>query len=156
MKSLWLKLGVLVFWLSWPALWLYLRFTTRTRLLLVSQGKILVVRGWMSAGKWQLPGGGLHAGENPEDGVRREVKEETGLDLKGVPLRILSREMYRGNGLRFTCQYYAAQLEHTEKPRIKGLEIADATWIDVKKVSADTCGQDVMRAMQLVDVHKKF
>ena len=31
---------------------------------------------------WGLPGGGLEYGENPEDGVRREVREETGLDVQ--------------------------------------------------------------------------
>jgi ADP-ribose pyrophosphatase YjhB (NUDIX family) len=31
---------------------------------------------------WGLPGGGLEYGENPEDGVRREVREETGLGVQ--------------------------------------------------------------------------
>ena len=31
---------------------------------------------------WGLPGGGLEFGENPEDGVRREVREETGLEVR--------------------------------------------------------------------------
>lgn len=31
---------------------------------------------------WGLPGGGLEYEENPEDGVRREVQEETGLDVQ--------------------------------------------------------------------------
>lgn len=31
---------------------------------------------------WGVPGGGLEYREGPEDGVRREVKEETGLDVK--------------------------------------------------------------------------
>ena len=30
---------------------------------------------------WNLPGGALEAGESPWDGVVREVKEETGLDV---------------------------------------------------------------------------
>jgi ADP-ribose pyrophosphatase YjhB (NUDIX family) len=31
---------------------------------------------------WGLPGGGLERGERPEDGVRREVREETGLEVR--------------------------------------------------------------------------
>ncbi len=31
---------------------------------------------------WLLPGGGLEPGESPEDCVRREMKEETGLDVR--------------------------------------------------------------------------
>lgn len=31
---------------------------------------------------WGLPGGGLEHRENPEDGVRREVREETGLEVR--------------------------------------------------------------------------
>lgn len=32
-----------------------------------------------AAGHWTLPGGGLRWGERPEDGVLRELEEETGL-----------------------------------------------------------------------------
>lgn len=33
---------------------------------------------------WTLPGGGIEAGEGPEDAVRREVAEEVGLRALGV------------------------------------------------------------------------
>ena len=33
---------------------------------------------------WVLPGGGLDPGETPEEGVIREVEEETGLQVKIV------------------------------------------------------------------------
>jgi len=36
----------------------------------------------MNPGCWTLPGGGLDFGEDPEDAVIREFKEETGLIVK--------------------------------------------------------------------------
>ena len=38
-----------------------------------------------AAGHWEIPGGGVRADETPEEAVRREVLEETGLDLEGIP-----------------------------------------------------------------------
>lgn len=37
-------------------------------------------------GEWSLPGGALELGERLEDGVRREVNEETGLDVEPVEI----------------------------------------------------------------------
>ena len=44
--------------------------------------QILLVRispGYTAVGQWTLPGGGLNFGEDPADGARRELEEETGL-----------------------------------------------------------------------------
>jgi 8-oxo-dGTP diphosphatase len=38
-------------------------------------------KGW-----WDIPGGFLEAGEHPEEGVRRELREETGLEIEVVSL----------------------------------------------------------------------
>ena len=38
------------------------------------------------AGEWDLPGGHTHVNEELEDGLAREVKEETGLDIKSADL----------------------------------------------------------------------
>jgi 8-oxo-dGTP diphosphatase len=38
----------------------------------------LISDGYPGAGRWHLPGGGTHFGEQPVDGLRRELAEETG------------------------------------------------------------------------------
>ena len=46
-------------------------------------GALLLLRskGQKFPGKWDLPGGHIHVGEDPKDGLIREVHEETGITL---------------------------------------------------------------------------
>ena len=46
-------------------------------------GALLLLRstGQKFPGKWDLPGGHIHMGEDPKDGLIREVNEETGITL---------------------------------------------------------------------------
>ena len=58
-------------------------------------GKVLLApRGEIKdyVGLWETPGGALEVGEQPEEAVRREVEEETGLNVESVRLvKSLSR-----------------------------------------------------------------
>lgn len=53
----------------------------RDRILMAQRGKEPL------KGYWSLPGGALEIGELLADGIRREVREETGLEIR--PLRVL-------------------------------------------------------------------
>lgn len=52
------------------------------------EGKILILQrpegDYSRSLGWDLPGGGLNNAENPIDGITREIKEETNLDVKDV------------------------------------------------------------------------
>ena len=49
-------------------------------------GRVLLVKqiGGPYAGAWLLPGGGVDEGESIEEGLRREMREETGCELFGL------------------------------------------------------------------------
>lgn len=53
----------------------------------MGEGRLLVVRQVLrERSHWNLPGGKLELGERLEDCVRREMREETGLDVAVGPL----------------------------------------------------------------------
>ncbi|MFH1030610.1 MAG: NUDIX hydrolase [bacterium] len=60
---------------------------------------------------WALTGGGLEKGETPWEGVVREVKEETGLDVKVVRLVDVSSKPHEDNiGFTFLCKASSGQV----------------------------------------------
>jgi ADP-ribose pyrophosphatase YjhB (NUDIX family) len=62
------------------------------------QGRLLMGRRGADPGRgrWDLPGGFLEEGEHPLDGLRREVHEETGLDIEPGELFGIWMEPYEG------------------------------------------------------------
>jgi len=48
------------------------------------EGKIFLMRSRKWRGKYVIPGGHIELGEKIEDALRREIKEETGLDIYDI------------------------------------------------------------------------
>jgi ADP-ribose pyrophosphatase YjhB (NUDIX family) len=67
-------------------------------------GRVLVVQR-RDNGRWEAPGGVLELGETFEEGVRREVAEETGVDVAVDRLAGVYKNMTRGVvSLVFRCR----------------------------------------------------
>ena len=54
----------------------------------VERGRVLLVRRGRAPllGEWSIPGGALKVGETLQDGLRRELREETGLEVTPLEL----------------------------------------------------------------------
>jgi 8-oxo-dGTP diphosphatase len=48
-------------------------------------------------GRWDIPGGFLEEGEHPLDGIRRELREETGLEVEPVDFLGVWMDRYGGD-----------------------------------------------------------
>jgi 8-oxo-dGTP diphosphatase len=81
------------------------------------------------ASGWGLPGGFINAGEQPDDAVRREIREETGLELRNVRL-LRVRTLRRHIEIIFAAQAAG-------EPRVMSREIIELGWFTVDNMPPD-------------------
>lgn len=82
--------------------------------LIVKDGCILLNRCRHTDGRvyYDLPGGGQHQYESVEDAVLREVREETGIDIRILRFAALAEEIYTDEGLRQKYPDYSHRMMH--------------------------------------------
>lgn len=144
------RLGIGVFWVTFLGIWLILIKSKRTRIAVKHKQELLVVRPWLGNGKWSLPGGGRHPGENPKEAVLRELHEETGVQLAEHVVTHLSHQRYRQNGLRFWYDLFTAQIDHKVDILLKKREISAAEWVEYTKLTPRNANDDVIAAVKTV------
>jgi ADP-ribose pyrophosphatase YjhB (NUDIX family) len=101
--------------------------------------KIVVVKreNEPAKGKWSIPGGLLELGERVYDGVKREVMEETGLDVKiDRLLDVIDNIVYDDEGK--ICYHYVL-IDYLCSPSpgdLKaGTDVKEAQWIKLKDIN---------------------
>lgn len=149
MNKVWHKVGVAVYWLTWPGLWFILRKSRRTRVLIENRNKIVVVKPWLGNGKWGLPGGGVHRGESSAVALLREVTEETGLRIKKEQLTLRGQRIYRQNGLSFAYSLYNVKISGARKLIRQKREMAEVAWLAVADINKNNSNYDVLNALKI-------
>lgn len=136
MMRSWELLGRMLYWLTLPLIVVYSRFSKpRTRVLLLHDSKLLVVKNWLGSGGWSLPGGGMHSDELPLDAALREVSEELGLVLNASDVVELGAYVSKESRLLHSKYFlFVVQLELEPNITQQRLEIMDSAWIGLTEV----------------------
>ena len=100
-------------------------------LIVNKEGKILLARSHKWFDKYTLPGGHIEVGESMIDAVRREVKEEVGLDVEVVEMllvqeAIFAPEFYKKKHFIF-IDFYCKSKE--QQVKLDQDEIQDYIWV---------------------------
>jgi len=101
---------------------------------ILRHGKVLIVRRARkpALGVYTLPGGVVEAGETLEEGVRREVREETALDIEPVTLaghrEVIIRDAQGRTERHFVILCFASRWLAGE-PQLND-ELDEARWIE--------------------------
>jgi 8-oxo-dGTP diphosphatase len=96
------------------------------------RGRVLLLKHTMRKGSgWGIPGGFIARGEQPEEAVRREVREETCLELESVELAFVRTLRHvRQVEVIFRCSMRSSAIEKIEK----NFEIDRAAWFERERL----------------------
>jgi len=138
--------------LNWLSLWTHELFHMSIRAIkaIIRKGEMILVlrksdKVEIYPGQWDLPGGRLNQGESWSEGLAREVREETGLEVTFVQeIRTWESQKWDTIGKTVTCDYISGEVqlswEHTEYHWMFPADIIDGDfpeWIrnDVRALS---------------------
>ena len=101
-------------------------FRNAAKAFIVKEGKLLLLKRRVNdvhkPGQWDIPGGRLELGEDPFEGLKRETREESGLEIEiimPIDVRFFQRDDNQKIQLTiFVCKTFSEiiklSVEHTE------------------------------------------
>ena len=91
----------------------------------------MIVRSSKWRDKFTVPGGHIELGERAEDAIKREVKEETGLDVEPVKLLLVQQAIYPKDYHKHEHFLFMDYICKTKSSEVKldGRELQDYVWV---------------------------
>jgi len=108
-------------------------FRIAAKSFVIKDGKLLVLKrvsdDVQKPNIWEIPGGRLELGEDPREGIKRETKEETGIDVEVLhPINV--RHFVRDDGQTITMLIFLCKALH-DNVKISE-EHSDFDWIELE------------------------
>ncbi|GAA1455255.1 hypothetical protein GCM10009618_23700 [Nesterenkonia lacusekhoensis] len=122
-------------------------------------GRMLLPHWHQGPGGWTLPGGGIDPGEDPADGVIREIREETGyeaevLELLGIDNMVIPgdrrlSEEKKGTPMQALRIIYRARITDGEMTAEQDGSTDDVAWFTPEQIEG-------LKRVSLVDVGRRM
>ncbi len=81
--------------------------------------------------KWEFPGGKVAPGESPRQALRRELKEELGIDAR-IGEELLTYEYRYPDGLHVHLTFYLITGHHSDQ---QNLNFTDVQWVSPDRLT---------------------
>lgn len=112
-------------------------------------------RGGYWQGKWLCPGGKLELGETIEDGIRREVMEETNLEINlTTPLVPFERIVKSEGRTELHVVYIDYLAEKTDGELTPASDVGEACWVSLEDIPSfwDEMHEDTRRLFRIANI----
>lgn len=104
------------------------QYRSNVAIIVIKQGKVLLLERIGKQGNWQFPQGGIDAGEDPEAAMWRELIEETGIDKKHCEIR----------GRTSDYIYYDLPKKYLSRTKLKQFKGQKQIWFLVELLADDS------------------
>lgn len=116
-----------------------------------SQNRILLAKRKINPFKsfWDLPGGFLEFGEEPQKGLKREIREELGITIKILSFFDIAIDNYHDDGFKFATLniYYLVKIANG-KPKPDS-DISEIKWFGKEEIPfkklAFSCNEKILK-----------
>lgn len=120
---------------------------TTAGVIIVKNGRVLLGKkaSGPKKGLWNIPGGFLEAGEHPLQGAKREIKEETNLNIRIIKLLGIFKSRYF-TGDHCVNIFYLAEI--ISGPAKAGDDLSQLKWFKPSELPKKMAFKDNVQALQ--------
>ncbi len=135
MNKLHKNIGLALFVVAAPLIRLVISRTTRTRVAIIADGNVLLIKNWLGKNQWSLPGGGVRAREDAAGAACRELSEELNLSVKPQQLKAISNKPfnYIDHGKSFRFYGFVLLVPAAAVYKRRKTEITESKWVSLEQ-----------------------
>jgi len=106
--------------------------------------------GKTTSGMWSVPGGEVEFMEKIEDAVKREAKEEIGVDLEIVKHIGYTDQILEKSKIHWSCHHFLCEIKNGEPRIIEPDKFEKLEWFPIDKIPKNSGITHIIRPLYLL------